>query len=335
MQYEDYKTIHEKVKTICDFINNNNYLKLRDEVITLKNKIVKLDISNWSDSNYELFEKERINYLNIINLVIDSIDTLYRYSETIYKQLLISLNNLETNFNEDDKTLVDSYLKTLKEINQSQINVSDFSLDTTIDLGNIQMSSNLATNQNENTDTFEFNGNKYVVVKTNNGYQNVLTKIGKQNPDGCLNYSLKYSDEIFNDSNSNKIMSYQSIGSNNEQDTLKVMANEVLEGRPCVIRVNGAPKPDGYTRHFVAVTGLREGADLDNLHQEDFLIMDPNDATLKTLDTNRADVYAKNLLQTSEDVNWRNHGSQGYLCLIFNNPSTYLDNNANLYRGSF
>ena len=209
MQYEDYKTIHEKVKTICDFINNNNYLKLRDEVITLKNKIVKLDISNWSDSNYELFEKERINYLNIINLVIDSIDTLYRYSETIYKQLLISLNNLETNFNEDDKTLVDSYLKTLKEINQSQINVSDFSLDTTIDLGNIQMSSNLATNQNENTDTFEFNGNKYVVVKTNNGYQNVLTKIGKQNPDGCLNYSLKYSDEIFNDSNSNKIMSYQ------------------------------------------------------------------------------------------------------------------------------
>lgn len=335
MQYEDYKTIHEKIKNICEFINDNSYIKLKEEVTTLKNKIIKLDIKNWNDYNYELFEKERINNLNIINLVTDSIDTLYKYSEIVYKQLLIALNNLEVDFNEDNKELVDSYLKTLKEINNSQINLSDISLETTIDIGNIDLSSNLVSNQNENTDTIEFNGNKYVVVKTNNGYQNVLSKIGKQNPDGCLNYSLKYSDEIFNDSNSNKIMSYQAIGSNNEQDTLKVMANEVLDGRPCVIRVNGAPKSDGYTRHFVAVTGLKEGANLDNLHQEDFLIMDPNDASLKTLDTNRADVYAKNLLKTSEDVYWRNHGSEGYLCLIFNNPSTYLENNVNLYRGSF
>lgn len=335
MQYDDYKTIHEKVKNICEFINANNYLKLKDEVIILKNKIYKLDVSNWNDSNHELFEKERIKYLSIINLVIDSIDTLYRYSESIYKELLLSLNNLQTNFTTEEKEKVDSYLKTLKEINNSRIDVNDISLNTTIDLGNIQLSNNLAMSNSENTDTFEFNGNKYVVVKTNNGYQNVLNKIGKQNPDGCLNYSIKYSDQIFNDSNSNKISNYQPIGSNNEQDTLKIMANEVLEGRPCIIRVNGAPKPGGYTRHFVAVTGIREGADLDNLKQEDFLIMDPNDATLKTLDTNRQDVYAKNLMQTSEDVYWRNHGSEGYLCLVFNNASTYIDNNANLYRGSF
>ena len=95
MQYEDYKTIHEKIKNICEFINDNSYIKLKEEVTTLKNKIIKLDIKNWNDYNYELFEKERINNLNIINLVTDSIDTLYKYSEIVYKQLLIALNNLE------------------------------------------------------------------------------------------------------------------------------------------------------------------------------------------------------------------------------------------------
>ena len=335
MKYDDYRAIHEKIKNICNFINSNNYLILKNEVDNLKIKIVNLDINDWQDYNHELFENTRINCLNILNLAIDSIDTLYRYSESIYKELLISLNNLETNFTETECEKVESYIKILKQINESTINIKDTSLDTTIDLGNIKLSSNLAVDNNSNTETFDFNGNKYIVVKTNNGYQNVLNKIGKQNPDGCLNYSLKYSDEIFNDSNSNKISGYQGIGSNDENETLKIMANEVLEGRPCVIRVNGAPKQDGYTRHFVAVTGIREGADLDNLRQEDFLIMDPNDATLKTLDTNRADVYAKNLLKTSEDVYWRNHGSEGYLCLIFNNPSTYLENNNNLYRGSF
>ena len=335
MDYDSYKTIHEKIKNICNFIDSNNYLKIREEVVLLKNKLSNLNLSNWSDSAYEIFETERQNNLNNLSLILTSIDTIYRYSENIYKELLTSLNNLEVNYSEEERQKIDNYLKILKEINDSRIDLNDSSLNTTINIENIKLPNNLAMNENNNTDIMEYNGNNYVVVKTNNGYQSVLNKIGRQNPDGCLDYSLKYSDEIFSNSDSNKIMSYQSIGSNDEQEILKIMSNEVINGRPCVIRVNGAPKGDGYTRHFVAVTGIREGADLDNLSQSDFLIMDPYDASLKTLDTNRADVYAKNLLKTEEDVYWRNHGSNGYLCLIFNNPSTYLNNNSNLYRGSF
>ena len=291
MTYDDYLTIHEKIKNICNFIDSNNYLKIRDEVVLLKNKVNNINLSNWSDSAFQLFENNRLNYLNILNLVMTSIDTLYRYSENIYKELLVHLNNLEANFTEEEKEQIDSYLKTLKIINESKISIKDISISTTLDLESIKLPSNLAMSENSNTDTMEYNKETYVVVKTKNGYQTVLNNIGKQNPDGCLNYSLKYSDEIFNDSASQKIMSYQSVGSNDEKEILKVMANEVLDGRPCVIRVNGAPKDGGYTRHFVAVTGIRQGADLDNLQQSDFLVMDPNDATLKTLDTNRADVY--------------------------------------------
>ena len=331
---DNYITLYNNINNICNFINKNNYLKLKDDVLVLKNKILKLDTSNWNDSCYDLFEKQKNNNLKIINLVIESIDTLYRYSEKIYKDLLISLNNIQDNYSEEEKEKINYYLKELNEINNSRININDISLNTTIDLENIQISSNIVSNGN-NTDIYEFNGNKYVIIKTNNGYQNVLSKIGKQNPDGCLNYSLKYSDEIFNDSNSNKISSYQNIASDDEKEILKVMANEVLNGRPCVIRVNGAPKVDGYTRHFVAVTGIREGADLNNLQQSDFLVMDPNNASLKILDTNREDVYAKNLLKTEEDVYWRGHGSNGYLCLIFNNSSDYINGNNKLSKGSF
>ena len=332
--YDNYKTIHEKIKNICEFIKTNNYLKIKDEVLTLKGKIEKLDITNWQDYNFELFEKERVNYLNILNLIIDSIDTLYRYSESIYRELLTSLNNLEQNYTEEEKNNIDSYLKILKQINESELNIKNISLNTTIDLGSIKIS-DLATNENSNTDTLEFNGNKYVVIKTNNGYQNVLTKIGKQNPDGCLNYSIKYSDEIFNDSNSVKISAYQGIGSNDESEILKVMANEVLDGRPCIIRVTGMPKRDGYTRHFIAVTGIREGADLNNLTPTDFLTMDPANASLRILDSSREYIYANTLLKTEEDINWRGHGSNGYLCLVFNNASDYINNNSNLYRGVF
>ena len=333
--YDNYKAIHEKIKNICDFIKANNYLKVREEVLTLKNKIEKLDITNWQDYNYELFEKEKINCLSVLNIIINSIDTLYRYSENIYKELLISLNNLEINYTEEEREKIDLYLNILKQINESEVNIKNASLNTKIDLESIKLPVNLATSENENTDTLEFDGKKYVIIKTNNGYQNVLKKIGKQNPDGCLNYSIKYSNEIFNDSNSNKISGYQIIGSSDENEIFKVMANEVLDGRPCIIRVTGMPKRDGYTRHFIAVTGIREGADLDNLVPTDFLTMDPANASLRVLDSSREYIYANTLLKTEEDINWRGHGSNGYLCLVFNNASNYINNNSNLYRGSF
>ena len=332
---DNYITLYNNIKNICDFIKKNNYLKLKDDVLVLKNKILKLDTSNWNDSCYELFEKQKNNNLKIINLVIESIDTLYKYSEKLYKDLLISLDNVQDSYSEEEKEKINYYLKELNEINNSKININDISLSTTIDLENIQIPSNVASNDNNNTDIYEFNGNKYVVIKTNNGYQNVLSKIGKQNPDGCLNYSLKYSDEIFNDSNSVKLSSYQSIGSADEQEIFKVMANEVLDGRPCIIRVTGMPKGDGYTRHFIAVTGIREGADLDNLVPTDFLTMDPANASLRVLDSNREWIYANTLLKTEEDINWRGRGSNGYLCLVFKNSSDYINENPNLYKGFF
>ena len=99
----------------------------------------------------------------------------------------------------------------------------------------------------------------------------------------------------------------------------------MLEGRPCIIRVNGVKKGNGYSRHFVAVVGLNEKYDLNNLKQSDFLIADPTSAGLKILNTKYGG-QKRFLLETKDDVNWRgNEGdSKGYVVITANGIINYM-----------
>ncbi len=172
-------------------------------------------------------------------------------------------------------------------------------------------------------------GNTFKIIDTLKGYESILSKIGIQNNDGCYDYSILYINGIIN--NSKCSCSFTSgltenvISTENEQRILQIVARELLEGRPCIIRVNGVRKGNGYTRHFVVAVGLNEYYDLNNLKQSDFLIADPASAGLKILDTEYGG-KKRFLLETKDDVNWReNDGdSDGYIVIIANDINNYF-----------
>ena len=100
------------------------------------------------------------------------------------------------------------------------------------------------------------------------------------------------------------------------------MAKEILEGRPCIVQVNGEKKGNLYTRHFVTIVGINKDYDLNNLKQSDFLIMDPGSARLKTLDTETGGKLIKRfLLSGQEDTRPVDYD---YLALIYNDPEEYV-----------
>ena len=177
--------------------------------------------------------------------------------------------------------------------------------------------------------TTSIDSNTFKIIKTNSGYDSILNKIGKQYNEGCYDYSILYTNGILNNSecscNFESGLTNNAISTENEQRILQIAARELLEGRPCIIRVNGIKKGNGYSRHFVVVVGLKENYDLNNLKQSDFLIADPTSAGLKILDTEYGGMR-RFLLKTKDDINWRNNvgDSEGYVIVIANDIKKYF-----------
>lgn len=158
---------------------------------------------------------------------------------------------------------------------------------------------------------------------TKDGIQKAID-VGKQSPDECLTFSHKYCSAILENSNATNVNkdSYTLLGSENKQKILEIMRNEVLNGRPCIIRVNGSPKGDGkYSRHFVAVLGIKSSAKNNKILQEsDFLILDPAACELKELNKtfspkDNKDLWKRFLLK-GEDNQGKN-ASSGYVVLPY------------------
>lgn len=97
--YNDYKNIHDKVKNACICIENNSCYKLKDEIISIRDKIINISINDWDDSISETFEINRLECINNLNLIISSIETIFSTAEELYESLLNELNNLEVNNN--------------------------------------------------------------------------------------------------------------------------------------------------------------------------------------------------------------------------------------------
>lgn len=74
------------------------------------------------------------------------------------------------------------------------------------------------------------------------------------------------------------------------QDTLKTMYDNVTNNKPVVAMANTLAyldngQRDVRNRHFVTVVGVKSGANPNNLKEEDFLIIDPEDGKLEMLNT--------------------------------------------------
>lgn len=130
----------------------------------------------------------------------------------------------------------------------------------------------------------KLSGTTYIHVKTSGAMS-----AGKQGPDQCLQYAMKYASKILSTQKKNKGVSYtgsRRLGSTDLQRALYIMAKEIEKGRPTVIRINGRGGVPRYTkngikyysRHYVTCVGVRADADLNNLKETDFYVLDPGGA---------------------------------------------------------
>ena len=92
--------------------------------------------------------------------------------------------------------------------------------------------------------------NYYVISDSLN---DVLKKVGEQPKGHCLEYALKYADELLT-----KKTSYKVLGSDDEKAILKVVASEIYEGRPVFARAQTSKKvkengKEMCKRHFVTI----------------------------------------------------------------------------------
>ncbi len=138
-------------------------------------------------------------------------------------------------------------------------------------------------------------------------------KSSSKQPDNfCLYYANAFCEQILSHNgydytqNGNDGNPYF-YSSKDKSEIKQIMVREILAGRPVTLEVNGTSKncsgnrtfevivngektTETYpvrNRHFVSVVGIRKGADLSNLRDTDFVILDPTSGTggLKQLGT--------------------------------------------------
>jgi len=183
--------------------------------------------------------------------------------------------------------------------------------------------------------TARFYGIDFYIFKDDKKYASIGRK-GTQPDNACLNYSRSWVSDYMNGTTSFKDsgLTFYGVATENKQIALQVIGNEIMEGRPVVIRVNGEQdfykgKKKSSRRHFVVVCGIRKGADLNNLKESDFLIYDPTyNKRFKVLGSHAGGgTNDRKLLKTEQNSGWKGAAnySDGYYLEIYSDSSEYLE----------
>ena len=118
----------------------------------------------------------------------------------------------------------------------------------------------------------------------------------------CLSFSETHAVDMYEGSKSNgKYAAGYHAGNNLEtyyndskEETLAKIYEEVINGKPVVLQVNGNVKTDkngnrtADSRHYATVVGFKGGVSQSSIKEEDLIIIDSWDAKLETMDTEKS-----------------------------------------------
>lgn len=114
--------------------------------------------------------------------------------------------------------------------------------------------------------------------------------------DKCLSFAYMHAYSLFSGNTSGRVQeaaSYTYAGNfdgyenDDKQDVLEKVYNELVNGRPCIIQVNG--NKAGTSRHYVTVVGFKNTvSSAKNLTEDDLLIVDSYDGKLESMDTEKS-----------------------------------------------
>lgn len=119
------------------------------------------------------------------------------------------------------------------------------------------------------------------------------TKDLKVYSDHCLPFAYIHSYSLFSGDASARAedaleykyaSKFKGYDNDSKEDVLEKVYNEIINGRPCLIQVNGNKK--GTSRHYVSVVGFKNSVkNAKALTEEDLLIIDSYDGKLERMDT--------------------------------------------------
>ena len=173
---------------------------------------------------------------------------------------------------------------------------------------------------------YNFNGMNYVLPVKASQFNTIVNYINNNKyyqannsswNDKCLGFAMMYAKAIntnntsiiknnINKGNNPSGISAKEHSSTDKNVVLKYIANELKNGKTCVIQVNGAKKNYGYSRHYVVVIGYRCTADLNNLSANDLLYLDDYDGKIKRNSSDGRFMYS------NTDVEMYKYGYQMY-----------------------
>lgn len=155
--------------------------------------------------------------------------------------------------------------------------------------------------KSSNVNTIDILGSKYDVIKSSispQDYQSFAYDKGiRQNSnterysDLCLAFSYVHASNIYNGSYSDNAESaynwahaseFSDYFNDDKTETLKVVYDQVMDGKPVILQVNG--NKSGTSRHFVTVVGIKDGVNKEKITEQDLLILDSWDAKLERMD---------------------------------------------------
>lgn len=350
---EFYKKYKEQIEKANNCVLSFPCSKLVAEIDKIINYLQGLTkTSDWDDSAKTKFDESINALVTEFNTLKDNINSSWVEAEEIYKSLPEFFEHLNENIcylkikldhpiiknnyrkvNELGEVTYPKYEGDLKEWQYncnayndackyliSEIEGKLTNLDSinnsSIEMMNLVVTSLGSISPNITASIATYFGVNYYVCQSSEGYSNLK----KQEPDKCWNYAINYARKIIRTSNKNGSQNYSSLTCHTKEELLQIAAKEILEGKPSIIQVNGI----GKNRHFVTIGGLKEGADLNNLKESDFLILDPAYAGLKQLDVEVGGEIVRRYLVSAQDVTHKECRDNEYLIAVFNDADEYL-----------
>ncbi len=222
-------------------------------------------------------------------------------SDAIQKALLekVNTNNCDIT-TEDGKSQLEKQV--LENINNST--VSEDALNTLIYGDNTKVVSMLDGNWVVADTKYDLSA--YASYISNSGVrQNIDTaKYG----DSCLAFSYVHAYDLFTGNKDSAAAAgnyahascFQDYINDDKSAVLSKIYDEIMNGRPVVLQVNG--NKQGTSRHFVTVVGFKEGVTSgSDLQESDLLIVDSWDGKVERMDTS-----SSRFMTTGKAVGWGN-----------------------------
>ena len=295
-QDEEYCRIQDKIKSnnisSDDLVYSKAKLNAMDTILvnlvkSVDNKII--EINSYNDLN----EAKTAVYspLDAIDLETTKASLMDLYLKThkhSENDSILSKIKAKVEENKIRKLLSGKYIlnkkgmKTISKI-EEEVEIDNFSDAKCLDLSLL--------GENWKVIDTKMSVSEYVAIAYNKGIRQ------NSNPekygDYCLAFSYVHASNLYNgevDANADCAYKWNHAGefydffNDSKEETLKMVYNQIKEGKPVVMQVNGNSK--GTNRHFVTVVGIKSSIpNEDSIKESDLLILDSWDGKLERMDT--------------------------------------------------